>query len=182
MFNLDVLGYECPLSETCNTIVVTGSDIAKEHLIHCVLLALHHNYVVSHGGLHVYCQLDLRPTNFEHNLPYYPFRAVGIPYAMHKQISGYDSSMKFLIITSRPEILEYFKDKPNVFFLYLASKPSTFIHFMVGQDDTGRFVHEIWSQEPLGKLYTDWLTVDESYQQTEHFHSRQNPSFDGNML
>ena len=182
MFNLDVLGYECPLSETCNTIVVTGSDIAKEHLIHRVLLALRHNYVASHEGLRVYCQLDLRPTNFEHNIPYYPFRAIGIPYAMHKQISGYGSSMKFLIITSRPEILEYFKHRPNVFFLYLASKPSTFIHFMVGQDDTGRFVHEIWSQEPLYKLYDDGLTVDGSYQQTEHLQSIQNPSFDDNML
>ena len=167
MFNLDVLGYECPLSETCNIVAVTGNAAAKEHLIHRVLLALRHNYAASHEGLRVYCQLDLRPTNFEHDAPYYPFRAVGIPYTMHKQISGYDSSMKFLIITSRPEILEYFKDKPNVFFLYLASKPSTFIHFMVGQDDKGRFVHEIWSPEPLYKLYDDWPTVNEFCQQAD---------------
>lgn len=169
MFNLDVLGYECPLSETCNIVAVTGNAAAKEHLIHHVLLALRHNCAASHEGLRVYCQLNLRPTNFEHDTPYYPFRAVGIPYNMHKQISGYDSSMKFLIITSRPEILEYFKDKHNVFFLYMASKPGALIHFMVGQDNTGRFVHEIWSPEPLYELYANWPAVNEPCQQTDHF-------------
>lgn len=162
MFNLDVLGYECPLRINHNIITVRcdydGVEYpdALEHLIHSVLVAARWNSSAAHEGLRIYCQSDLFPAKFEHHIPYYPTETFSKSADVLTSIKACAFGIKHLVITDKAEVLDTLASVRDIFFIYIGIDRDTDIRFRVWREDNGDYKAKVYSDELLYRLYSFW--------------------------